>query len=62
MQLQIKSSNNQAYSHALLELNTFSLKNVLRRWCNKLLNSHFNYEEFQDNSENDNKNETAEAV
>ena len=62
MQLQIKSSDNQAYSDALLELNASSIKYVTRHWLHKLLNHHFNHEEFQSNSENDDENEAAEAV
>ncbi len=62
MQLQIKSSDNQAYSDALLELNASSIKYVTRHWLHKLLNHHFNHEEFQDNNENDDENKVAEAV
>jgi len=62
MQLQMKSSDSQAYSDALLELNTSLIKYVTRHRLHELLNHHFNHEESQDNSENDDKNEAAEAV
>ncbi len=62
MQLRMKSSDSQAYSDALLELNASSIEYVIRHWLYKLLNHHFNHEEFQDNSENDDENEAAEAV
>jgi len=62
MQLQIKSSDSQAYSDALLELNASLIKYAMRCRLHELLNHHFNHEESQDNSENDDENEAAEAV
>ncbi len=62
MQLRMKSSDSQAYSDALLELNASSIKYVMRRWLHELLNHCFNHEESQNNSENNDENEAAEAV
>ncbi len=62
MQLRMKSSDSQAYSDALLELNASSIKYAMRRWLHELLSHHFNHEESQGNSENDDENEAAEAV
>ena len=62
MQLRIKSSDSQAYSDALLELNASLIKYATRRWLHELLNHHLNHEESQDNSENDDENEAAKAV
>ena len=62
MQLRIKSSDSQAYSDALFELNASSIKYATRRWLHELSNHCFNHEEFQDNSENDDENEVAEVV
>jgi len=58
----MKSSNSQAYSDALLELNASSNKYITRYQLHKLLNHHLNHEESQDNSENDDENEAAEVV
>jgi len=58
----MKSSDSQAYSDALLELNASSIKYVMKHRLHKLSSHHLNHEEFQDNSENDDKNEAAEAV
>ncbi len=62
MQLRMKSSDSQAYSDALLELNASSIKYATRRWLHELSSHHLNHEESQDNSENDDENEAAEAV
>ena len=62
MQLQMKSSDSQAYSDALFELNASSIEYVTRHWLHKLSNHHFNHEESQDNSKNDDENEVVEAV
>ncbi len=62
MQLQIKSSDSQAYSDALFELNASSIEYAMRRQLHELLNYHLNHEESQGNSENDDENEAAEAV
>ncbi len=62
MQLQIKSSDSQAYSDALLELNASSIKYAKRCRLHELLNHHLNHEESQSNSENDDENKAAEAA
>jgi len=62
MQLRMKSSDSQAYSDALLELNASSIKYAMRRRLHKLSNHRINHEESQGNSENDDENEAAEAV
>ncbi len=58
----MKSSDSQAYSDALLELNASSIKYAMRRRLHKLSNHHLNHEESQDYSENDDENEVTEAV
>jgi len=58
----MKSSDNQAYSDALLKLNASSIEYAIRCQLHELLNHHFNHEESQDNSENDDKNKAAKAV
>ncbi len=62
MRLRMKSSDSQAYSDALLELNASSIKYAIKHQLHELLNHHLNHEESQDNSENDDENEAAEAV
>jgi len=62
MQLRMKSSDSQAYSDALLELNASSIKYATRRRLHELSNHHLNHEESQGNSENDDENEAAEAL
>ncbi len=62
MQLQMKSSDSQAYSDALFKLNASSIKYVIKHWFHKLSSHHLNHEEFQDNSENDDENKAAKAV
>ncbi len=62
MQLQMKSSDSQAYSDALLELNASSIKYAMRRRLHELSNHRINHEESQGNSENDDENKAAEAV
>ena len=62
MQLQIKSSNDEACTHALFELIAFAIKNVTKCWLFELLNNHCHHKEFQSNSEDDDENETLEAI
>jgi len=62
MWLRMKSSDSQAYSDELFELNASSIEYAMRRWLHKLSNHHLNHEESQDNSENNDENEAAEAV
>ncbi len=64
--MRIKSSDSQAYSDALLELNASSIEYATRRRLYELSSHRLNHEESQDNSENDDENddenEAAEAV
>ncbi len=62
MQLQIKSSNDEACTHALLELIAFAIKNVTRCWLLELLNNCCHHEESQSNSKDDDENEALEAI
>ncbi len=62
MQLQIKSSDDEACTHALLELIVFAIKNATKCWLFKLLNNHHHHKESQSNSENDDENEAFEAI
>ena len=62
MQLRMKSSDSQAYFDALFELNASSIEYAMRRRLHELSNHRLNHEESQGNSENDDKNEAAEAV
>ncbi len=62
MWLQIKSSDDEAYTYALLELIAFAIKNVTRCWLLKLLNNHHHHEESQSSSKNDNENEALEVI
>ncbi len=58
----MKSSDSQAYSDALLELNASSIKHAMKRQLYELSSHHLNHEESQDNSKNDDENEATEAV
>jgi len=58
----MKSSDSQAYSDALFELNASSIEYTMRRRLHELSSHCLNHEESQDNSENDDENEAAEAV
>ena len=62
MQLQIKSSDDEACTHALLELIAFAIKNVTRCWLLELLNNCCHHEESQSNSKDDDENEALEAI
>ncbi len=62
MQLRMKSSDSQAYSDELFELNASSIEYATRCRLYELLNHRLNHEESQDNSENNDENEAAEAV
>ncbi len=62
MQLRMKSSDDEACTHALLELIAFVIKNATRCWLLKLLNNHHHHEESQSSSENDDENEALEAI
>ncbi len=58
----MKLSDSQAYTDALLKLNTSLIKNALWRWCYKLSNYHFNHEKFQSDSKNENENKAFKTV
>ncbi len=62
MQLQIKSSDDKACTHALLELIASMIKNVIKCWLLKLLNNCCHHEESQSSSEDDDENEALEAI
>ncbi len=62
MWLQIKSSDDEACIHALLELIASATKNVTRCWLLKLLNNHHHHEEFQNSNKDDDENEAFEAI
>jgi len=62
MQLQLKSSNDETCTHALLELIASAIKNATRHQLLKLLNNHCYYEEFQSSCKNDDENKTSEAI
>ncbi len=62
MQLQIKSSDDEACTHALLELIASAIKNATKCWLLKLLNNHHHHEESQSSSEDDDENEALEAI
>ncbi len=62
MQLQMKSLDDEACTHALLELIAFAIKNVTKCWFLKLLNNHHYHEKFQSSSEDDDENKALEAI
>ncbi len=62
MQLQIKSSDDKACIHALLELIASVIKNATRCWLLELSNNHHHHEESQSSSEDDDENEALEAI
>ncbi len=62
MQLQMKSSDNEACTHALLELIASAIKNATRCWLFKLLNNYYHHEESKSNSKDDDENEAFEAI
>ncbi len=62
MQLRMKSSDSEACTHALLELNSSAIKNATRYRLLKLLNNHRDHERFQSSNENDDENEASEAI
>ncbi len=62
MQLQIKSSDDEACTHALFELIAPAIKNVTRCWLLELLNNRRHHEESQSSSEDDDENEALEAI
>ncbi len=62
MQLWIKSSDDEACTHALLELIASAIKNATRCWLFKLLNNHHHHEKSQSNNEDDDENEALEVI
>ncbi len=62
MQLRMKSLDDEAYTHALLELIASAIKNVTRCWLLELLNNRRHHEESQSSSEDDDENEALEAI
>jgi hypothetical protein len=62
MWLQMKSSDDEACTHALLELIASAIKNATRCWLLELLNNHHHHEESQSSSEDDDENEALEAI
>ncbi len=62
MQLQINSSDDEACTHALLELIASAIKNATRCWLLELLNNHHHHEKSQSSSEDDDENEALEAI
>jgi len=62
MQLRMKSSDSEACTHALLELNASVIKNAMQRRLLELLNNRCDHERSQSSSENDDENEASEAI
>ena len=62
MQLRMKSLDDEACIHALLELITSAIKNATRCWLLKLLNNRCHHKESQSSSEDDDENEAFEAI
>ncbi len=62
MQLRMKSSDDEACIHALLELIVSAIKNVTRCWLLELLNNHHHHKESQSNSKDNDENEAFEAI
>ncbi len=58
----MKSSDDEACTHALLELIASAIKNVTRYWLLELLNNCCHHEESQSSSEDDDENEALEAI
>ncbi len=62
MQLRMKSLDDEACTHALLELIASAIKNATRCWLFKLLNNRHHHKESQSSSENDDENDALEAI
>ena len=62
MWLQIKLSNDEACTHALLKLIASAIKNVTRCWLFKLSNNCCHHKESQSDNEDDDENEALEAI
>ena len=62
MRLRTKSSDSEACTHALLELNASAIKNAMRCRLLELSNNHHVHERSQSSSENDDENKASEAI
>jgi len=62
MQLQLRSSDDETCTHALLELIASAIKNVMRHQLLELLNNHCYYKESQSSCKNDDENKAFEAI
>ncbi len=62
MQLQLKSSNDETCTHALLELIAFAIKNIMKCQLFKLLNNCCYHEESQSSCKNDDENKAFKAI
>jgi len=62
MQLQLRSSDDETCTHALLELIASAIKNVMKRRLLELLNNHHYHEESQSSCKNNDENEASEAI
>ena len=62
MWLWLKSLNDETCIHALLELITSAIKNVIKCWLFKLLNNHYYYEESQSSCKNNDENEAFKTI
>ena len=58
----MKSSDDEACTHALFELIASAIKNATRCWLLELLNNHHHHEESQSSNEDDDENEALEAI
>jgi len=62
MQLQLKSSDDETCTHALLKLIASAIKNATRCQLLELSNNHHYHEESQSSCKNDDENEAFEAI
>jgi len=62
MQLQLKSSNDETCTSALLELIASAIKNVIKRQLLELLNNHYYHKESQSSCKNNDENKASEAI
>ncbi len=62
MWLQMKLSDDEACTYALLELIASAIKNATRCWLLELLNNNHHHEESQSSSKNDDENEVFKAI
>ncbi len=62
MQLQLKSSNDETCTHALLELIAFAIKNAMKHQLLELSNNHHYHKESQSSCKNDDENKAFKAI